>query len=61
MHIVHYSTEYPGLAAALDDPDGVAVLAFFFEVCSRIAKCLSVLVEFDALSSIRHLFFFFFF
>uniref|UniRef100_A0A0B7AKW3 Carbonic anhydrase n=2 Tax=Arion vulgaris TaxID=1028688 RepID=A0A0B7AKW3_9EUPU len=32
LHVVHYNTRYPSPAVAVSKPDGLAVLAFFYEV-----------------------------
>lgn len=32
LHIVHMKRDYTDLAKALSDPEGVAVLGFFYEV-----------------------------
>ena len=32
MHIVHYSEQYDDIGEAMDKPDGLAVVALFFEV-----------------------------
>ena len=32
MHVVHYASRYANMADAQDQEDGLAVLAFFFQV-----------------------------
>ncbi|XP_050408148.2 carbonic anhydrase 1 isoform X3 [Patella vulgata] len=49
MHIVHHSTQYANLTDALDKPDGLAVLGFFFKVGETNPAFDSLLAEFGSI------------
>ena len=42
MHVVHYASRYASMADAQDQEDGLAVLAFFFQVSTAAAPQYSV-------------------
>ncbi|XP_056138772.1 carbonic anhydrase 4b [Lampris incognitus] len=52
MHIVHIKEEYKSLSQALKDPNGVAVLGFFFQESSSPNKKFGPFIS--ALKNIKH-------
>lgn len=40
LHVVHYNSDkYKSFSEAKDKPGGLAVLAFFYEVCELLCLC----------------------